>query len=163
MKQKNRYAYFFILPGTALLIMFTILAALLAFAFSFMDFNLLRPQDAAFIGLENYRRLVTDGSFLKAIKNTVYFAVVVVPYQVGMAFGLALLVRRNIRGVGIFRSAYFCPACHFVWYLGNKGCKKEKNTRNSKSLFCINYGRYLYNYFTGSHHFSNIFINKKAS
>lgn len=109
MKQKNRYAYFFILPGTALLIMFTILAALLAFAFSFMDFNLLRPQDAAFIGLENYRRLVTDGSFLKAIKNTVYFAVVVVPYQVGMAFGLALLVRRNIRGVGIFRSAYFSP------------------------------------------------------
>ena len=43
------------------------------------------------------------------MKNTLYFAVVVVPYQVTLAFGLALLVRENIKGIGIFRSAYFSP------------------------------------------------------
>lgn len=109
MKRNQRYAYFFILPGAALLMMFTILAALLALGFSFLDFNLLRPQDATFIGLANYIRLFQDTSFLKALKNTLYFAVVVVPYQVGLAFCLALLVRENIKGIGIFRSAYFSP------------------------------------------------------
>lgn len=110
MKRKQQYyAYFFILPGCLLLLMFTILAALLAFGFSFMDFNLLRPQDVAFIGFDNYVRLFQDQSFLKALKNTFYFAVIVVPYQVTLAFTLALLVRENIRGIGVFRSAYFSP------------------------------------------------------
>ena len=103
--RRKSYAYFFILPGCLILLMFTILAAALAFGFSFMDFNLLRPKDAAFVGFENYIRLFQDASFLKAMKNTLYFAVVVVPYQVTLAFGLALLVRENIKGIGIFRSA----------------------------------------------------------
>lgn len=109
MKRTQHYAYFFILPGLGLLMMFTILAALLAFGFSFMDFNLLRPQDASFAGLNNYIRLLSDQSFLKAMKNTLYFTAAVVPYQVGLAFGLALLVRENLKGIGIFRSAYFSP------------------------------------------------------
>ena len=85
-RKKQYYAYFFILPGCAVLLMFTIFAALLAFGFSFMEFNLLRPQDASFIGLENYIRLFQDESFHKALKNTLYFTVVVVPYQVTLAF-----------------------------------------------------------------------------
>ena len=92
MRRKQHYAWFFIFPGLILLLMFTVLAAILAFCFSFMDFNLLRPQDASFIGTDNYIRLFKDTSFLKAMKNTFYFAVIVVPYQVGLAFGLALLV-----------------------------------------------------------------------
>ena len=74
-----------------------------------MDLNLLRPKDAAFVGFENYIRLFQDASFLKAMKNTLYFAVIVVPYQVTLAFGLALLVRENFIGFGIFRSAFFSP------------------------------------------------------
>ena len=85
------------------------MAAVLAFGFSFMDFNLLRPQDIRFIGFSNYIRLFQDNSFLKALKNTLYFAGVVVPYQVTLAFCLALLVKENIKGIGIFRSAYFSP------------------------------------------------------
>ena len=50
--RRKSYAYFFILPGCLILLMFTILAAALAFGFSFMDFNLLRPKDAAFVGFE---------------------------------------------------------------------------------------------------------------
>ena len=108
-RKKQYYAYFFILPGCLILLMFTIMAAVLAFGFSFMDFNLLRPQDIRFIGFSNYIRLFQDNSFLKALKNTLYFAAVVVPYQVTLAFCLALLVKENIKGIGIFRSAYFSP------------------------------------------------------
>ena len=107
--RRKSYAYFFILPGCLILLMFTILAAALAFGFSFMDFNLLRPKDAAFVGFENYIRLFQDASFLKAMKNTLYFAVVVVPYQVTLAFGLALLLTQKLKGTNIFRTIFFMP------------------------------------------------------
>ena len=105
--RRKSYAYFFILPGCLILLMFTILAAALAFGFSFMDFNLLRPKDAAFVGFENYIRLFQDASFLKAMKNTLYFTVIVVPYQVTLAFGLALLLTQKLKGTNIFRTIFF--------------------------------------------------------
>ena len=109
MRKTSHYAYFFVLPGVILLLMFLISSAVLAMGFSFMDFNLLRPGDATFCGLDNYTRLFQDKSFLKALKNTLYFAAVVVPYQVSLAFALALLVKTNLKGIGLFRSAYFSP------------------------------------------------------
>jgi ABC-type sugar transport system permease subunit len=104
-----QYAYFFIMPGAVILLVFLISAAALSFTFSFMNFNLLSPKDATFIGLDNFIRLFQDKSFFKAIFNTLYFTAIVVPYQVSLALILALLVRRNIKGIGIFRSAYFSP------------------------------------------------------
>lgn len=108
-RKKKNYAFFFVLPGTCLLFLFFIMSALLSAGFSFTNFNLLRPEDARFVGLENYTRLFTDPSFRKALGNTLFFMLVVVPYQVSLAFALALLVRANIKGIGIFRSAYFSP------------------------------------------------------
>ena len=108
-RKKLNYGYFFVLPGALLLCMFLIMSALLSAGFSFTNFNLLRPEDARFVGLDNYIRLFADQSFRKALGNTLYFAAVVVPYQVSLAFGLALLVKANIKGIGIFRSAYFSP------------------------------------------------------
>ena len=108
-KKKLSYGYFFVFPGAVLLFCFLILSALLSAGFSFTNFNLLRPEDARFIGVENYTRLFSDLSFMKALKNTLYFAAIVVPYQVTLAFALALLVRENVKGIGIFRSAYFSP------------------------------------------------------
>lgn len=109
MKKRAHYAYFFVLPGVLLLLMFLMASAILAMGFSFLDFNLLRPADATFCGLDNYIRLFQDKSFLKALSNTLYFAAVVVPYQVTLAFILALLVKTNLKGIGLFRSAYFSP------------------------------------------------------
>ena len=71
--RRKSYAYFFILPGCLILLMFTILAAALAFGFSFMDFNLLRPKDAAFVGFENYIRLFQDASFFKGNEKYTVF------------------------------------------------------------------------------------------
>lgn len=109
MKKRVHYAYFFVLPGVLLLMMFLLASAVLAMGFSFLDFNLLRPADATFCGPDNYIRLFQDKSFLKALRNTLYFAAVVVPYQVTLAFILALLVKTNLKGIGLFRSAYFSP------------------------------------------------------
>ena len=42
-------------------------------------------------------------------KNTVYFTVLVVPFQCVLALALAMLVSSKFRGVAIFRTMYFSP------------------------------------------------------
>ena len=103
------YVAFFVVPAVSLLFCFLLTPVLLSFGFSFMNFNMLQPQAAFFSGLENYKRLFTDPTFYKTLRNTVYFTLVVVVYQDSLAFALALLVRKNIKGVGIFRAMYFTP------------------------------------------------------
>ena len=44
-----------------------------------------------------------------ALKNTVYFTVIVVPCQCALALALALLVSKKFRGVAVFRTMYFAP------------------------------------------------------
>ena len=103
------YVLFFTLPAVVLLCCFLVVPVVLSFGFSFMNFNMLKPQAAFFDGMENYMRVFHDQTFYKTIRNTFYFAVVVVCYQDSLAFILALLVRRKFKGVGVFRVAYFTP------------------------------------------------------
>jgi ABC-type sugar transport system permease subunit len=88
---------------------FLLFSVILSFGFSFYEFNLLRAADAYFTGLDNYVRLFQDPTFFKALFNSLYFMVVVVIYQVSLAFLLALLVRPDIKLIGIYRTAYFTP------------------------------------------------------
>ena len=53
--------------------------------------------------------LATDVVFLKALRNTLLFVVVVAPLQAAIALGLALLINRKVRGINFFRTIYFMP------------------------------------------------------
>ena len=61
------------------------------------------------VGLANFRRYLTDASYLQVIFNTVLFAVVILLLQTGLAFFVALLLNAKIRGRGIFRAAWYVP------------------------------------------------------
>ena len=65
----------------------------------------MRPDAMKFIGLENYQKLFSDKNFWLALKNTVYFTVIVVPCQCVLALALALLVSKKFRGVAVFPDA----------------------------------------------------------
>jgi multiple sugar transport system permease protein len=53
--------------------------------------------------------LAGDEAFLTSLINTFVFALVIVPVQGGLGLLLALIINKRIRGVNIFRSAYFVP------------------------------------------------------
>ena len=53
--------------------------------------------------------LAGDPIFWKSLRNTFYFALVVVPLQGGLGLLLALLVNGKLRGRNFFRTAYFIP------------------------------------------------------
>jgi multiple sugar transport system permease protein len=84
-----------------------------AVVLSFYNVQLGSPRPPVFFGLEQYRRLFTDpdisAPFLRALLNNILFAAVVVPLQTGLALGLAVLLNRALRGIGLYRSLFFMP------------------------------------------------------
>lgn len=62
-----------------------------------------------FVGLENYLALAQDETFQRVFGNTVLFILGTVPVSVALALALALLLNRELRAVGLLRSAFFYP------------------------------------------------------
>ena len=62
-----------------------------------------------FVGLDNYRFLVSDPQFRRAMGNVVVFLLQGVLFQGPLAFILALIVTGSIRGARLFKIAYFLP------------------------------------------------------
>lgn len=96
-------------PAIVLLVIFFLVPMVLAFGLAFTNAQLISPRPARFIGLDNFTSLFGDSLFWASLRNTLYFAVVVVPVQAGSALVLALLVNTKIRGRNFFRTIYFVP------------------------------------------------------
>ena len=61
-------------------------------------------------GFENYRRLLTeDVEFWFSLVMTGYYAVLTIPGGIVLSLALALLLSNRIRGVALFRTAFFLP------------------------------------------------------
>lgn len=65
--------------------------------FSLYDYNLIRPQRTAFIGLENYVRLASDPTAIRAIVNTFVFTIAAVAIELVLGLAIALLLWRDDR------------------------------------------------------------------
>lgn len=97
----------FLVPGCALITLVVIYPALKALALSFTDFNMITP--ARPVGLANYVRLWADPFFWSALKNTITYLTVVVPFLVIVPIFIALLVNRALPGLAFFRAAIYLP------------------------------------------------------
>ncbi|MGI5458892.1 carbohydrate ABC transporter permease [Streptomyces sp. CA-249302] len=64
---------------------------------------------ASFVGLDNYTRMFQDDDFWLATRNSILYAVIVVPLMVLLPLVLAVLVEKNLPGIGFFRSAFYTP------------------------------------------------------
>jgi multiple sugar transport system permease protein len=78
-----------------------------AFRLSFTDWNLLRPP--AFIGLDNYVRLVADPVFWKVFRNTFLYLIIGTPVSLLIAFTVAYHLDRVRFMHGAIRALYFLP------------------------------------------------------
>ncbi|MGD1816636.1 MAG: carbohydrate ABC transporter permease [Pleomorphochaeta sp.] len=102
--------YLFILPAMILLFLFIIWPMGSAVSYSFTDYFLLKPGQQKFIGLQNYIRILQDSQLQKSFINTCEFVIKVVPLQLAIALGLALIINKHFKGNGFYRVAYFSPA-----------------------------------------------------
>ena len=106
-------AYLFLLPAFALIFVFFVLPVIAALALSLTDFDIYAVgnlDNARFVGLRNYMRLMREPVFWSALKNTFYFALVGGPLTIAAALGAALLVNaKAVRFKSFFRTVYFAP------------------------------------------------------
>lgn len=102
-------AWLFLAAGLALFVTFYFGPLLYSLRISFFEWNIISPDASRFVGLGNYREVLTDPVFQRAAINTVVYALVTVPVQLVLAMLVALLLNENVPGRGFFRVAYYLP------------------------------------------------------
>ena len=109
LKDDTRAALLMAAPALAGLFLFVALPFALAVVLSFTNLRLGSPLPTEFLGFEQYKRILLDPSFRRALLNNCIFALVVVPVQTALALGLAMLLNRPLKGMALFRTLFFMP------------------------------------------------------
>lgn len=97
----------FVLPAVLFTFVFFIIPLLITFWMSLNDWPLFGTHH--YIGMENYLKIVGDRQFWDSLWFTTRYTLLVTPFIFVLAFILAMLVNLPLRGVGLFRTAYFIP------------------------------------------------------
>jgi multiple sugar transport system permease protein len=106
-REESTAGYLFILPNLLGFLAFSLLPIAFAAYITMTDWNLSKPP--IFVGGQNFVTLVKDDLFWKTLWNTAYYTFVAVPTGVFIAFWLAVLMNRKMRGVIVLRTIYFLP------------------------------------------------------
>ncbi len=97
---------------------FTVYPILWTFRWSFYSYSGIKSQ-ASFIGLRNFISLfTTDLTYWKTWITTLEFAVCKVPIELALAMILALILSKDIKAKGFFRSSYYMPCVISVAIIG---------------------------------------------
>ena len=100
----------FIAPWIIGFVLFTVGPLIASLVFSFTDFNLVRPEDAQFIGIDNYVRMASDPLVIQALVVTVKFALIAIPATMLASLGFAVLVNSpRLFGRSRFRTLFYMP------------------------------------------------------
>ncbi|MFE0253766.1 carbohydrate ABC transporter permease [Streptomyces sp. NPDC059010] len=96
-----------------------------------VSFTDAKPLGGAYdvVGLDNYTRMLGDPDFWLATRNSLLYALIVVPLMVLLPLLLAVLVEKNLPGIGFFRSAFYTPVLassvvvglSWQWLLSDQG------------------------------------------
>lgn len=121
-KMPIKYYAFFTLPTIIAFVISFLVPFLLGIYLSFTKFTTV--TNSQWVGFDNYIRAFTDDkNFINATLFTVKFAVVSVILINVLAFSLALLLTRKIKGTNAFRTIFFMPnliggiVLGYIWLL----------------------------------------------
>ncbi len=136
-KREIQYGLF-VLPAFIIFLIFFFLPVLQTLGYSVTDRKMI-PDNTQFVGIQNFVTLFTDTpEFFIALKNNIFFTVVVTVLQSLIAFILALVLDQKLRGRNFFRTYFFAPvvissvAVSLIWAF-----MFDPNTGVLNSLFDI--------------------------
>jgi ABC-type sugar transport system permease subunit len=109
-RREALWGYVFIGPWLIGLVLFTAGPMIASLALSFTDFNMLRPTEAKFIGLDNYVRMTSDPNVITSVLVTFKFAAIVVPLTMFASLGFAVLLNsQQLFGRHVLRTLVYMP------------------------------------------------------
>jgi multiple sugar transport system permease protein len=105
----KRTFYAFVAPWAAGFLLLTAAPMVYGFLVSLTNFDGVSPR-YKWVGLNNYTELFTDEDMWAALARTLVFTIIVVPLSVGGSLGLASIINRRLRAVGVWRTVFFLPS-----------------------------------------------------
>lgn len=120
-KTIKKYFPIFALPTAAAFTVFFIIPFFMGVYLSFCSFTTVK--DAKWIGFSNYAKIWGDPTFIHALWYTALFSIVAVLSINILAFAVAMLLTKGIKGTNIFRTVFFMPnliggiVLGYIWQL----------------------------------------------
>lgn len=106
---EGRIALLLVLPTLIILIGLAIFPLGWAGVFAFRVENLFRPDIGKWVGLRNFKYLLTDDTFWKSIRLTLVWCLCVVSIQMVLGFMFAMMLDTRARVVGLLRTLIVIP------------------------------------------------------
>ena len=119
--QIKKYFWLFLLPTAAAFVMGFLWPFIRGIYLSFCEFR--NIKSARFIGLENYINAFKDAGFVRSFLYTAAFTLVSVVLVNLLAFAVAYVLTRGIKGSNLFRTVFFMPnliggiVLGYIWQL----------------------------------------------
>ena len=106
-RKTNRWGWIFVSLSIFLITLFVFYPTVQSFIKSLKSGM---GNNLKFVGLDNYKRMLTDATFIKAVSNTFLYLLVQVPIMIVLALIIASMLNdKNLKFSGFFRTAIFLP------------------------------------------------------
>ena len=122
-RKNKKIIFIFLLPAVLIYLCFEVIPVIMSIYFSFNDWPGIQAIPLKFVGLNNYKKLFSNGVFLQSLKNVLIYMVISVVLQVPIGFGLGLLIHHFKKWQRFFKAAFFIPmilsvtAVALLWYI----------------------------------------------
>lgn len=100
-------AYGFLAPAMALFVVFVLIPVIAAFYLSFTRYDIFHAP--VWVGVANYKALLSDEVFHQSLANTLYYAAATIAPAMALSLTLALILNARLRGIAFYRAAYYLP------------------------------------------------------
>ena len=108
-RKRDYMGLLYIAPWLVGLLVLQLYPFVTSFYYSFTDYQFFNKPE--FIGLGNYIKLFTsDSEFFKSLQVTIVYTLFTVPGKIMMALFIALLLNKNMKGIGTIRTIYYIPS-----------------------------------------------------
>ena len=107
--KKKMEPWLFLLPVLVILLILFGYPLINSFIMAFQNYKLTAPNDIHFNGLDNFAKLVGDPDGLMILKNSFVYVIVSVLGQFLLGMTLAVALKKQFKGRGIYQSIVFLP------------------------------------------------------
>ncbi|RAP75426.1 carbohydrate ABC transporter permease [Paenibacillus montanisoli] len=113
MKEKTKRIiafYSMISPWFIVFLVFGLYPMMYGLYLSFTNYYGFNIKKLKWMGLQNYHKVFTDSDAMYSLGRTLYVTLINVPLGVAIGLGLAMLLNRPVRGVGVYRTIFYLPS-----------------------------------------------------
>ncbi|MBA2596322.1 MAG: sugar ABC transporter permease [Chloroflexia bacterium] len=108
-RRRHLVPYLVMLPALLFLLAVSIVPLVYSLVVSLLRFNLMNLDRTGFVGLRNFQLILESPDFWNSLRVTALFVVIAVGLELVLGLALALVLSRDVPGIGFFRSFILVP------------------------------------------------------